>query len=158
MSWLVSWLDSFTTTAEDSVGAEDQWAGTIGVNVGGSLPEWKSNLHVSYAWGDLTVGASWRYIDSMLDANKTWDPVFKIPETNYFDLNASYEFSSGFLRGLRIGLGVENLTDEDPPIFPSHSTGQHRPVAVRRLRPPLLREPPLLLLNSKFSSELIYRE
>ena len=119
VSWLVSWLDSFATTAEDSVGAEDQWAGTVGVNVGGSLPEWKSNLHVSYAWGDLTVGAGWRYIDSMLDANKNWDPVFKIPETNYFDLDASYEFSSGSLRGLRIGLGVENLTDEDPPIFPS---------------------------------------
>jgi iron complex outermembrane receptor protein len=24
------------------------------------------------------------------------------------------------MEGLRIGIGVENLTDEDPPIFPSY--------------------------------------
>ena len=120
VSWLVSWLDSFTTTAEGSVGAKDEWAGTIGVNVGASLPQWKSNLHVSYAWADFTVGATWRYIDSMLDANTDLDPEFEIPQVDYFDLSANYEFASGFLDGLRIGVGVENLTDEDPPIFPSN--------------------------------------
>ena len=48
--------------------------GTIGFDVGASLPEWKSNLHVSYAWGDLTVGASWRYIDSMKDSDSSLVP------------------------------------------------------------------------------------
>ena len=56
VSWLVSWLDSFTATAEGSVGAADEWTGTIGFDpparlVGASLPEWKSNLHVSYGVG-----------------------------------------------------------------------------------------------------------
>ena len=125
VSWLVSWLDSFTATAEGSVGTTEDWTGTIGFDpparlVGASLPEWKSNLHVSYGWGDLTVGASWRYIDSMKDSDSGLDPEFEIPQVDYFDLSANYDFASGFLDGLRIGIGVENVTDEDPPIFPSY--------------------------------------
>ncbi len=124
VSWLVSWLDSFTATAEGSVGATDEWTGTIGFDpptrvVGASLPEWKSNLHLSYSWRDLTMGASWRYIDSMKDTDSDLDPEFEVPQVDYFDLSANYEFASGFLDGLSIGIGVENLTDEDPPIFPS---------------------------------------
>ena len=89
VSWLVSWLDSFTTTAEGSVGATDEWTGTIGFDppariVGASLPEWKSNLHVSYAWGDLTVGASWRYIDSMTGLGCQPGPRFRGPAGRLF--------------------------------------------------------------------------
>jgi iron complex outermembrane recepter protein len=86
------------------------------ISTGSAIPEWKSNMHVSYAWGDLTVGVGWRYIDSMSDVNV---PPFKVPSRDYFDLNAEYDFSAGALDGLRLGVGVENLTDEDPPIFPS---------------------------------------
>ena len=73
---------------------------------------------MSYGWRDLTVGASWRYVDSMQDTDAV-DPVFRIPSVDHFDLSASYDFSTGFLDGLRLGIGVENVTDEDPPIFPS---------------------------------------
>jgi outer membrane receptor protein involved in Fe transport len=132
VSWLVSWLDSFTTTAEGSVGTTDELAGTIGFDpptrvVGGSLPEWKSNLQVSYRWRDLTVGAAWRYIDSMKDLDSSLDPEFEVPQVDYFDLSADYEFASGFLDGLRVGVGVENLTDEDPPIFPSYINANTEP-------------------------------
>ena len=74
---------------------------------------------MSYAWRDLTVGATWRYIDSMIDADATLDPVFRVPHVDYFDLDAGYEFSAGLLEGLELRVGIENLTDEDPPIFPS---------------------------------------
>src|SRR5688572_13511578 len=42
--------------------------------------------------------------------------------------------------------------------LPELHSGQHRPLPVRCLRSALLCQPPLLLLISKFSSELIYRE
>ena len=119
VSWLVAWLDSFTLAVANSTAPSDEYAGTIGGSVGGSLPEWKSNLHVSYQWRDLTVGASWRYVDAMTDANLDLDPAFRIPSAQYFDLNANYEFSGVLLEGLQLGIGVENLTDEEPPIFPS---------------------------------------
>ncbi len=45
VSWLVSWLDSFSIAVVDSSAPDAEVAGTIGNLVGGSLPEWKSNLH-----------------------------------------------------------------------------------------------------------------
>jgi outer membrane receptor protein involved in Fe transport len=108
----------------------DEFVGTIGRGfflVDGAVPEWKSNLHLSYEWRDLTVGAGWRYIDGMTDADLELSPVFKVPSMDYFDLNVSYEFSSGILQGLRLGTGVENLTDEDPPTFPSWLQAQTDP-------------------------------
>ena len=121
-NWLVTWTDSYTVGLDNSGVPADEFVGTVGRGfflVDGAVPEWKSNLHVSYAWGDLTVGAVWRYIDGMTDADPDLSPVFKVPSMDYFDLNAGYEFTSGMLEGLRLGAGVENLTDEDPPIFPS---------------------------------------
>jgi outer membrane receptor protein involved in Fe transport len=104
----------------DSTAPTEEYSGTVGATVGGSLPEWKSNLHTSYSWGDVSVGLTWRYVDSMHDVNLELVPVFDIPSENYFDFSADYEFSSGMFQGLRLGFGVENVTDEDPPIFPSY--------------------------------------
>jgi iron complex outermembrane receptor protein len=118
VSWLVSRVDSFSGSAVDSTAPAEEVAGTIGGGVGSSLPEWKSNLHLSYRWGDLTLGATWRYVDSMLDVSDP-DPMFRIPSADYVDLNASYEIETGALAGLSLAVGVENVTDEDPPIFPS---------------------------------------
>jgi outer membrane receptor protein involved in Fe transport len=72
---------------------------------------------LSYAWRDLTIGASWRYIDSMIRLNT--DPAFTVPHVDYFDLNAGYEFSAGLLEGLEMRVGIENVTDRDPPIVPN---------------------------------------
>jgi len=125
VNWLVSWVHSVTIRVEDSSTPADDLVGTIATRSGGTFgvgsafPEWKSNLHLSYAWQDLTIGASWRYIDSMADGDPTLDPVFRIPHFDYFDLHAGYTFSAGPLVGLDLRVGVENVTDEDPPIFPS---------------------------------------
>jgi iron complex outermembrane recepter protein len=126
VSWLVSWIDSLTIAVTGSTAPVDDLAGTIGswrggtFGVGSSFPEWKSNLHLSYAWRELTLGASWRYIDAMTDSDLELSPRFRIPSVNYFDLDASFEVSAGLLDGLRFGIGIENVTDEEPPIFPSY--------------------------------------
>jgi iron complex outermembrane recepter protein len=115
VNWFVSWLDEWTESVVDS-SASTEYSGTIGGGVGFSQPEWKSNLHLSYAWRDLTLGAGWRYISAMTDV---FEPEFHIPSVDYFSLDASYEFSSGPLEGLSFVLGVENLTDQDPPTVAS---------------------------------------
>ena len=123
VNWLVAWVDSMTVGVHTGNVPPEELVGTIGnwvmgsFGVGTSLPEWKSNLHLSYAWRDLTMGASWRYIDSMIRLNT--DPVFRVPHVDYFDLNAGYEFSAGLLEGLEMRVGIENVTDRDPPIVPN---------------------------------------
>ncbi len=131
VNWLVSWIDSITIRVEDSNAPTDDLVGTIGlrsvaVGTGGAFlsafPEWKSSLRMSYMWQDLVLGVGWRYIDSMTDAATFLDPdpAFRVPHLDYFDLDASYAFSAGPLAGLELRVGVENLTGEDPPIFPSY--------------------------------------
>jgi outer membrane receptor protein involved in Fe transport len=75
---------------------------------------------VGYSWGGARVGLNWRYIDGML-APDVGDPSvdYPIPSYDYLDLYAGYEFNGGMLTGLSLSGGVENLTDEDPPLLPT---------------------------------------
>jgi outer membrane receptor protein involved in Fe transport len=120
INWLVSWLESFSVVVRQSSVPEPPRPGTIGRDVGRALPEWKSSLRVSYAWHDLELGADWRYIDAMRDRDPNLGSVYEVPSVDYFDLGGQYAFSGGFFDGLEIGIGIENLTDADPPIYPSY--------------------------------------
>ena len=52
---------------------------------------------------------------------------FRIPHYDYFDLGASYDFEEGALAGLELRVGIENATDEDPPLFPSYTQSNTDP-------------------------------
>jgi outer membrane receptor protein involved in Fe transport len=54
-------------------------------------------------------------------------PDFRVPSRDYLDAGATYEFEDGWLEGLVATLGVENLLDESPPIFPSYSQSNTEP-------------------------------
>jgi outer membrane receptor protein involved in Fe transport len=125
VAWFISWIASYEIRSAPGVAA-DEFAGTVG-GFAGSYPEWKWNLHLGYTVGGLTMGARWRYVDSMADGGRT-PPEFQLPDVNvvvphydYFDLEASYEVREGQLGGLVLRAGIENLADKDPPIFPSWS-------------------------------------
>lgn len=128
LNWLVSWLDTYERNAgagaptENYEGLISSEIGTFGV--GGSLPEWKWTLAASYAWGGLDTTLRWRYVDSMDDGEFT---DFEVPSRDYLDLYASYAFAGDGLEGLTVGVGVENLSDEDPPIYPSYVQANTNP-------------------------------
>ena len=116
INWLVGYVLSFDelqASGVDPVEAD----GTIGAVVGGALPDWKWNLRASYLWSDFDLVLQWRYVDSMRDAAF---PDFTLDAQNYFDVVVGYDFPAGALAGLTLRAGVENLTDADPPIFPSY--------------------------------------
>jgi iron complex outermembrane recepter protein len=114
---LVSWLDSFRVGA--GAGAPvDQRAGTVLGPPGTALPEWKALLNLDYRWRGSSVSLRTQYITS---AHNDIIEEFRIPSRTYLDLYFRHDFGPGPLEGLRLGLGVENLGDRDPPLVP---TGQ----------------------------------
>ena len=57
-------MDHFETTEVQGLPAEFDEVGFVGF-FGGSFPEWKWNLNLSYRQGALTLAGQWRYIDGM---------------------------------------------------------------------------------------------
>jgi outer membrane receptor protein involved in Fe transport len=119
IGWYVGWVDEYEVQTTSDLPAE-QFAGTIG-GFAGSYPEWKWLMDLRYGWRDIDVGLAWRYVDSTVDTSrsdfKTTDVT--VPHKDYFDLDASYTIEEGWFDGLTIRAGVENLTDEPPPVFPN---------------------------------------
>lgn len=120
---LVAWLDSFERNAGANAPTANL-AGTVQFPIGNTLPEWKSLLNISYLWQGVSVSARARYIAAM-DDKLVAD--FRVPSQTYLDLFARYDFGPGMLDGLRLGLGIENLTNRDPPIFPSYGAANTDP-------------------------------
>ena len=116
VAWYVGWVDSFERQSDPDVAGEEQ-VGTIG-GFAGAYAEWKWNFELSYAVGGLGLNGVWRYVDSMSDINF---PDYETSQYDCFDLYASYTVQDGPLGGIVLSAGVENLTDEDPPIFPTWS-------------------------------------
>lgn len=111
----------------DPSGGTIEYAGTIGGGgITRALPEWKSLLNLSYQWGVFGTYARWSYIDSMKDAMY---PDFSVPSRNYLAMGGSVAFNSGQLKRLTASVGVDKLTDTDPPLFPSYSQANTDPSA-----------------------------
>ena len=74
--------------------------------------------------GVRRIYSRWRYIDDMRDIEY---PVFEVPHRDYLDVGASYAFDEGALHGLVLRAGMDNLLDEEPPIFPSYQAANTEP-------------------------------
>lgn len=112
----LTYVESWEATEPD--GRKVDYVGTIGSRgLGGAIPRLRSVLGVRYAWQGVTVYTRWQHIDGMRDAEYR---NFRVPAYDYFDVGATYAFDAGMLSGLTATAGVENLGDEDPPLFPSY--------------------------------------
>ncbi|HZW59473.1 MAG TPA: TonB-dependent receptor [Woeseiaceae bacterium] len=130
VSWIATYLTKWDRQALPGDPFEDL-VGTIGntsiSSVGIARPEWKWTLNSDYVFGNIGLNARWRYIDSMRDNSVD---TFKTDAVHYFDIGATYDFKDvlgGKLNGLSGRLGVTNLTDEQPEIFPSSSQANTDP-------------------------------
>ena len=105
VNWFVSWLDGSGRRVWCDGSASTEYCrndrpGMIPVC---SQPEWKSNLHLSYAWRDLTLGAGWRYIDAMTDA---FEPEFQVPSVDYFEPGCELRILVGAARRAELAPSV----------------------------------------------------
>jgi len=115
LNGLLTYVDYWTYL--DPSGFAIDYAGTVGGGgLGRSLPRWKSLLNVSYALGELGLMARWQHIDGMRDVEYR---DFEVPAYDYVDVGASYAFEAGPLHGLHARVGIDNVFDQAPPIFPT---------------------------------------
>jgi outer membrane receptor protein involved in Fe transport len=56
-------------------------------------------------------------VDSMQDVDASLD--YTVSSRDYLDVYVVNEFDGGLFDGLTLRLGVENLTDEAPPLVPT---------------------------------------
>ena len=116
-SYLLDWKEAIT--AQDEL---QQFAGTASSNQN-VLPELKTTLILGYGIGGFDGDIRWRYIDETVDRSF---PNFTLDAVNYLDVTLGYDFE-GLVDGLTARLGVTNLTDEDPIIFPSNQQSNTDP-------------------------------
>jgi outer membrane receptor protein involved in Fe transport len=112
----VTYVHRWRATEPD--GRKVDYVGTIGSRgLGGALPRSRALLDLRYAWPVLGMYARWQHIDGMRDAEYR---DFRVPAYDYFDAGVTVAFHSGALAGFAATAGVENLLDEEPPLFPSY--------------------------------------
>ena len=117
--WLVNYLDEYIEVSD--TGDVDDRTGKVACDncdfVG--YPEWKSTLTLAFSRDNWSVSTSWRYLDEMeIDDQIGVDEGFttEADAVNYFDLYGSYSWNK-----LQFSVGVENLTNEEPPYIPAIS-------------------------------------
>jgi len=115
-NWYLTYVDEWLATEPD--GRQVDYAGTIGSRgLGGALPRSRSLLDLRYDWPVFGVYARWQHIDGMRDAEYR---DFRVPAYDYFDAGVTVALDQGSLAGLSAIVGIENLFNEEPPLFPSY--------------------------------------
>jgi iron complex outermembrane recepter protein len=105
-------------------------AGYFGSNCGNPLPKWRHTINATWETPirSLDVGVRWRHFGnteietaspSSLLAGSFQKSFQYTGSRDYLDLNASYALAAG----VRVLVGINNVTDKDPPVLPTTSIG-----------------------------------
>lgn len=126
-SFSVNYYSTFTlangfqgTPETDYISCEGIFAGQCGE----PTPEYKHVAQGSWYWGNLTTSVRWRYVGGV-DIEESLvgdvsDRELSIDAFNYFDVTFGYDVSET----ARISVGIQNVTDEEPPTLTSTSSEQ----------------------------------
>jgi len=104
--------------------------GLYGVVCGTPTPEFRTKLRTTWntPW-NLDVSLTWRYLDAVDNEGTVNNPNFntgfspvdkRFGSRNYLDLSAGYGFKTS-AADIKVRLGIDNLTDKDPPIVTSEN-------------------------------------
>ena len=80
------------------------------------VPKWKGTAEASYFIGSYDFIARWRYVGSAQDERVD---DFGLPARQYFDLTLGFTGVNGWLEGLSLRGGINNLMDKEPVVYPS---------------------------------------
>jgi iron complex outermembrane recepter protein len=105
---VLSYIDTWDQQELDTAPKED-CAGKFAGSCGFPTPDLRNNLRATWItpW-NVTTSLQWRYISEVDDVNEIRD----MDSVNYFDLSAIWDINEW----ATVRAGVNNLTDEEPPI------------------------------------------
>lgn len=110
---LSTWVEKYTSQVSSADPVND-YVGTIGSGTGSATPEWRHTLTGGWAMDPFSVTATARYIDSMVhSATVTGGTGTGVDSMWYFDLRGTYDVNDN----VSLRLGVNNLFDEQPPLY-----------------------------------------
>jgi len=91
------------------------YRGTIGDCIACAFPDYKVLLNARWQFHDFGVGLRAQYLPAMDNKYATYDPftTVGVPSITYLDANVSWRMDEK----LEFRAGVENLTDETPPLY-----------------------------------------
>jgi iron complex outermembrane receptor protein len=116
--WLLNHLIDYTKTS--ATGVEDDRTGNVACDVCdfAGYPEWSSSMTVNLTRDNWNVALAWRYLDEMDLDDQIGLEEFSLDTdaVNYFDLYGTYSWDN-----IQLSVGIENLSDEEPPFVPSIS-------------------------------------
>jgi iron complex outermembrane recepter protein len=114
LNLLANWLQKWEIAYVPGLPLID-YKGTVGDTIGSALPDYK--LLLNARWHLRTFGAGLRvqYLPAMDNKYASYDPFTTVgtPAITYLDANVSWQPAEL----LELRLGVENLTDETPPLY-----------------------------------------
>jgi iron complex outermembrane receptor protein len=116
-------------TTENPDNTSNSFAGTFQYSTEAIQPRWKGIATVEYREGPWTAHYDMTYTSAMDEGPLPaafGDPTFVgnyIPDMFYHNISGSYSFSDwGVVKKGRITVGVDNVTDQDPPFLSGDST------------------------------------
>ena len=125
----VSLAGTYINVWEQQNGKGSAYTSYLGQSAGGvqPIPRWQHTLALDWGmgnWGttlENTFVQGWTESAAVVDANLGVAKPYQVDDTNRWNLAVSYK---GF-KNLRLGLGVRNLLDAEPPFVASSSYGSH---------------------------------
>lgn len=88
-----------------------------------AIPRWRANASITWRNDNWRAGLSARYVGRVFDFSiKHPDKpgsYFEIPAWTTFNTYAQYKMEEGLFDGTSVRLGVNNLADEEPPLYDS---------------------------------------
>ena len=109
--------------------------GYFGFQCGYAQPDWQHRLRATWETNfNMNFSLQWRYFGGVTNDDDSPNPdlrdevqqeqwvindVDTLPSFNWFDLSMAYMMNNG----LRFTIGINNITDEEPPLAPDHNDG-----------------------------------
>lgn len=116
LNLLGNWLQEWKVSYVKGLPSID-YRGTIGDNISSAFPDYKLLLNARWQLHDFGAGLRVQHLPSMTNKYASYDPdtTVGVPSITYLDANVSWRMHDD----LELRAGVENLTDETPPLYTS---------------------------------------